>query len=75
MATFIGLIMNSKCQQTLINTLKKRRYSRRFFTELLQPFNDYNSLLLRIIKLTDPNFSYNCIEAEILAARFFRYFK
>lgn len=46
-----------------------------FFTELLQPFNDYNSLLLRIIKLTDPNFSYNCIEAEILAARFFRYFK
>ncbi|MFX4774215.1 hypothetical protein ABTC11_19625, partial [Acinetobacter baumannii] len=40
-----------------------------FFTELLQPFNDYNSLLLRIIKLTDPNFSYNCIEAEILAAR------
>ncbi len=42
-----------------------------FFTELLQPFNDYNSLLLRIIKLTDPNFSYNCIEAEILAARFF----
>ncbi|MEQ1081188.1 hypothetical protein [Acinetobacter seifertii] len=47
-----------------------------FFTELLLPFNDYNSLLLRIINLTDPIFSYNCIEAEILAARFFfRYFK
>ncbi|WP_320159297.1 hypothetical protein [Acinetobacter calcoaceticus] len=47
-----------------------------FFTELLLPFNDYISLLLRLIKITDPTFSYNCIEAEILAARFFfRYFK
>ena len=42
-----------------------------FFTELLQPFHDYNSLLLRHINLTDSSFSYNCIEAEVLAARFF----
>lgn len=42
-----------------------------YFVELLLPFNDYNSLLLRIINITDPSFSYNCIEAEILAARFF----
>ncbi|MDS7929430.1 MULTISPECIES: hypothetical protein [Acinetobacter] len=42
-----------------------------YFTELLLPFNDYNSLLLRTINITDPSFSYNCIEAEILAARFF----
>ena len=39
--------------------------------ELLELYPDYEPLLLKVIQAEDPEFSSNCLESEILAARFF----
>jgi len=38
---------------------------------LQQQSKNYESLLLNLIHISDPEFSHNCLEAEILAAEFF----
>ncbi|WP_306669640.1 hypothetical protein [Acinetobacter sp. YH12219] len=39
--------------------------------ELLELYPNYEPLLLSVIQIKDSEFSSNCLEAEILAAKFF----
>lgn len=53
-------------------TEKNKDIPNEIFVELLELYPDYKPLLLNLIQTIDPEFLPNCLEAEILAAKFFQ---